>query len=394
MTSSAPRRRLGDLFKFKNGRAFKKEEWTTVGLPIIRIQNLNNKDAAFNYFSGEFSQDILVEAGDLLFSWSGTVGSSFGSHLWERERGVLNQHIFKVGLSDAIDKRYAFHALRYITEEIEQQVSGAVGLVHITKEKLNEFTIPLPSTKEQKRIVDILDEALVGIATAKANAEKNLQNARALFERHLQSVFTQRGPGWSAKKLDELATFRNGINFTKSSRGEAIKILGVKDFQDHYWAPLGDLESVVPEGRLADTDTLQKHDLVFVRSNGNPELIGRCLLIGEIGERTTHSGFTIRARLHTSEVSATYLCHFLKSNDLRREMIDGGNGANIKSLNQGTLSRLVVPFPSRGEQIRIVDRLEAIRGETQRLGSIYQRKLAALDELKQSLLHQAFSGQL
>ena len=74
-------KRLGDLFVFKNGRAFKKEEWTTKGLPIIRIQNLNSEDAPFNYFAGEYGQDILVEPGDLLFSWSGTVGSSFGSHL-------------------------------------------------------------------------------------------------------------------------------------------------------------------------------------------------------------------------------------------------------------------------------------------------------------------------
>lgn len=137
-------KRLGDLFAFKNGRAFKKEEWTTNGLPIIRIQNLNNVDASFNYFAGEYSRDILVEPGDLLFSWSGTVGSSFGSHLWEREPGVLNQHIFKIGLRDNLEKRYAFHALRHITTAIEESVNGAVGLVHITKEKLNEFTIPVP----------------------------------------------------------------------------------------------------------------------------------------------------------------------------------------------------------------------------------------------------------
>src|SRR5688572_22194428 len=99
MNKGWPTRRLGDLFVFKNGRAFKKEEWKTSGLPIIRIQNLNNADAPFNYFAGEYSPDILVEPGDLLFSWSGTVGTSFGSHLWHGEAGVLNQHIFKIGLS-------------------------------------------------------------------------------------------------------------------------------------------------------------------------------------------------------------------------------------------------------------------------------------------------------
>src|SRR3546814_7106041 len=100
MTREVPQKRLGDLFIFKNGRAFKKEEWATTGLPIIRIQNLNSKDAPFNHFAGEYSSDIFVEPGDLLFSWSGTVGSYFGSHLWDRQPGVLNQHIFKIGRSE------------------------------------------------------------------------------------------------------------------------------------------------------------------------------------------------------------------------------------------------------------------------------------------------------
>lgn len=265
----------------------------------------------------------------------------------------------------------------------------------LVKSELLEISMPLPPLPEQQRIVAMLDEAFDGIATARANAEKNLQNARALFESHLQSVFTQRGEGWVERRLGDMATFRNGINFTKSSKGDSIKILGVKDFQQYYWAPLDDLDSIIPDGVLPDSDTLTENDVVFVRSNGNPELIGRCLLIGKVSERITHSGFTIRARLGTSEVSPAYLCHFLKSNDARRKMVDGGNGANIKSLNQGTLSNLVIPFPkAEGEQAHIVGLLEKFQKDAQRLESLYQQKLAALDELKQSLLHQAFSGQL
>lgn len=239
---------------------------------------------------------------------------------------------------------------------------------------------------EGKKYTFILDEAFDGIATANANAEKNLQNARALFESHLQSVLTERGVGWGIKPLGEMATFRNGINFTKTSKGSPIRMLGVKNFQANHLAPLEALDSIIPDRVVPDPDMLQKDDIVFVRSNGNPELIGRCLLIGEVRKRTTHSGFTIKARLQTKEVLSTYLCHFLKSGRTRREMIDGGNGANIKSLNQGTLSRIVIPFPSLADQSQIVQSLEEIQEETQRL--------AALDDLKKSLLHQAFSGQL
>lgn len=248
--------------------------------------------------------------------------------------------------------------------------------------------------ESQQRIVDILDAAFAEIATAKANAERNLQNARTLFDSYLNKVFTERGEGWQTVAFGEIAAFRNGINFTKSSKGTPIKILGVKDFQNHYWAQFEDFDSIVPDGLVPDPDTLTEGDIVFVRSNGNPDLIGRCLLIGHLPERTTHSGFTIKARLQQDAVLPAYLCHFLKSKNTRQEMIDGGNGANIKSLNQGTLSRIVIPFPSLSKQAEIVRQLEDMQAETQRLESLYKQKLAALDELKKSLLYQAFSGAL
>lgn len=272
-------------------------------------------------------------------------------------------------------------------------VSG-LTVPKLNQGSLREIPIPLPPLPEQHRIVGILDEAFAGIATATANAEKNLESARALFERQLDSVFSQRSKGWKEVPLGDLATFRNGINFTKSSRGELVKIVGVKDFQRHFFAPLDDLDTVTSEGPLPDSDTLKENDLLFVRSNGSMELIGRCLLVGEVHERVTHSGFTIRARLNSDEVIARYLCHFLKSGYARRTMIDSGTGTNIKSLNQTTLSALVIPVPSIFQQTRIVDQLEAMDTETTRLASIYQQKLAALDELKKSLLQQAFTGQL
>ena len=288
---------------------------------------------------------------------------------------------------------YLYYYLAGIVPLLNDLGTGAT-FKELSGGKLKEVPVPVAPLPEQHRIVAILDEAFDGIATAKANAEKNLQNARALFESHLQSVFTERGEGWRAKALGEMAVFRNGINFTKTSKGAPIKILGVKNFQSNHWAPLVDLDSIIPDGVIPDLDTLQEYDIVFVRSNGNPELIGRCLLIGKVSERTTHSGFTIKARLQTSELLPNYLCHFLKSGRARREMIDGGNGVNIKSLNQGTLSRIVIPFPSLADQAQIVQRLEHMQGETQRLESVYQQKLTALNALKKSLLHQAFSGAL
>jgi type I restriction enzyme S subunit len=264
----------------------------------------------------------------------------------------------------------------------------------ISRSNLGLTPIPVPPLAEQQRIVGILDEAFAGIATAKANAEKNLQNARALFESYLQSVFTERGKGWVEKKMGGLATFRNGINYTKDSKGERIKIVGVSNFQKHFSAPLDDLATVTIDGQLGELDALRRDDILAVRSNGNIELIGRTILVGEVTEKISHSGFTIRIPVSGNEVLPRYLCHFMKSASSRKRLTDGGTGTNIKSLNQGMLSDLAIPFPPAPVQKVIVQKIEKLSDETQRLASLYERKLAALDALKKSLLHQTFTGEL
>lgn len=197
---------------------------------------------------------------------------------------------------------------------------------------LRKIPLPLPPLDEQQRIVRILDQAFDAIATAKANAERNLANAKALFERYIETVFRPGREGWKDVRLGDLTTLRNGINFTKSAKGETVRIVGVKDFQSNYWAPVESLESVVIDGTLPDLDLLRENDILFVRSNGNLNLIGRCLLVGHFEGRVTHSGFTIRARLDPG-VQPRYVCHYLKSQTARNKMIGGGIGTNIKSLN-------------------------------------------------------------
>lgn len=394
---------LSDLFQIGSSKRVLKSQWKADGVPFYRGREVtrlamdgfvnNELFIAEDHYTELANQYGVPKAGDIVITAIGTIGNSYivqeGDRFYFKDASVL-------WLKKTSNASSQFVNLWLKSPVFFDQLNRGNGATvdTLTIQKLQSVQIRIPSVPEQHRIVAILDAAFDGIATAKANAEQNLQNARALFESHLQAVFTERGEGWKTAPLGEIAAFRNGINFTKSSKGAPIKILGVKDFQNHYWAPFENFDSIVPDGVVPDTDTLIEGDIVFVRSNGNPDLIGRCLLIAKLPERTTHSGFTIKARLQSNEVMPAYLCHFLKSNGTRQEMIDGGNGANIKSLNQGTLSRIVVPFPSLSKQAEIVGCLESMQAETQRLESLYRQKLAALDELKKSLLHQAFSGAL
>ncbi len=161
---------IGTICNLINGRAFKPEDWedkTSGGLPIIRIQNLNNPNSDFNYYSGKVKDDILIKNGDLLFSWSGSRGTSFGAHIWYGQDAILNQHIFKVVHKENINRNYLYHALNDAVNEIEQNLHGGVGLVHITKGNLEKIKIPIPKIDDQLKIVSEVQEELEVIESNK-----------------------------------------------------------------------------------------------------------------------------------------------------------------------------------------------------------------------------------
>src|SRR5690606_8742916 len=145
---------VGILCDLINGRAFKPSEWSETGLPIIRIQNLNNTRSKFNYFAGSLDDKHKVKKGDLLFAWSGTPGTSFGAHLWYGEDAALNQHIFKIVINEAhIDKSFFRYALNHKLDELILSAQGGVGLRHITKGTFEKTILNYPPLAEQQEIV-------------------------------------------------------------------------------------------------------------------------------------------------------------------------------------------------------------------------------------------------
>ena len=153
--------RLGQAVELVNGRAFKPSDWTPTGLPIVRIQNLNNPTASFNRYDGEVKDKFLIDTGDFLISWSGTPGTSFGAHVWERGPAVLNQHIFKsIIIGDAFEIPFLKLAINSRLLELIEQAHGGVGLQHITKPKLEAVVLTLPPRAEQHRIVAKVDELM------------------------------------------------------------------------------------------------------------------------------------------------------------------------------------------------------------------------------------------
>lgn len=143
--------RLGQMCDLLNGLPFKPTDWTTMGLPIIRIQNLNRGEE-FNFYDGVVADKYYIEPGTLLFSWSGNRGTSFGPFIWPGPRGVLNQHIFKVTPKDGVRKRWFYYSLDDVRQRVERVAHGGSGLVHIRRSDLCDYLIATPEPDEQERV--------------------------------------------------------------------------------------------------------------------------------------------------------------------------------------------------------------------------------------------------
>jgi len=305
--------------------------------------------------------------------------------------GAFNQAIAGVRPNEQIDLVFVLHAINAIRERVLGQRRG-VRQKNLSLGKIREIPIPVPPLSEQQRIVGILDEAFEGLATAKANAEKNLRNARALFESHLQSVFTQRGPGWVVKRLDELCTFSSGGTPSKGNssywQGEIPWVSG----RDMKSTRLSDSalhisQAAVDESatRMASAGTL----LILVRGMGLAhgaqiaELLSPCAFNQDIRGIHAKPGllpryllFALRDRINLSDTVLSNAAH------------------GTLKIDSNELQKVMIPFPPIEQQRRIISVIDALKEETQRLALLYTRKVAALEALKKSLLHRAFSGQL
>lgn len=263
--------------------------------------------------------------------------------------------------------KYLFHLM---TSEAYKgfisELSDGANINNLKFADLRNFQVPHPKPSEQRRIVGILDKVFDGIANAKANAEKNLQNARALMQSALRSALSARGPGWLRTTIGEQVMLQRGFDITKSQqtpgRVPVVSSGGVKSFHNTAMAQ-------APGVVLGRKGTLGK--VFYLEDDFWPH--DTTLWIKKFNDNNPR-----------------FVYYFFTNLDV----IHLDSGAANPALNRNQVHPIEVDWPPIPEQKAIAERLDALAVETQRLESIYQQKLAALDELKKSLLHQAFNGEL
>ena len=291
--------------------------------------------------------------------------------------------------SKVLSVRFLFWWLKSIADSIIAEGTGAT-VQGVKLPFVKSLQIPVPPLPEQQRIVEILDEAFEGIATAKANAEKNLQNARALFESHLQSVFTQRGEGWVDRTLDQVCIVERG------SSPRPIKNYFTTDPDGVNWIKIGDTEEggkyvystaqkITPEG-AKQSRFVKEGDFILTNSMS----YGRPYIMKTSGY--IHDGWFV-LRLNIS-IDTDYFYYLLSSRFVQSQFAKLASGSVVKNISGDLVKKAVLPIPPLAHQHVIVEKLLEISAETKRLESIYQQKLVELEALKKSLLDQAFTGNL
>jgi len=375
---------LGDLFDITSSKRVFEADWKREGVPFYRAREIvklakqgyvNNElfisEEMFNEYATKYG---IPSPGDIMVTGVGTLGICYvvkeGDRFYFKDGNI----IWLKKRSDA-DSRFIEYAFQsdYLREQIDDSIGATVGTYTIIKAKSTR--IPVPPLPEQRRIVALLDEAFAGLATAQANAEKNLQNARALFESHLNEVFSKRGKGWVEKKLETCCE-------QIFAGGDVPKDRLSKERTSQYSVPIYS-NGEKDDGLYGFTDSARvTKPSITVSARGT---------LGFAAIRTEPFLPVVRLIVlvpDEKQIRLSFLYYAVVGMDF------GNTGTSIPQLTVPNFKESTLYVPALSEQEEIVERLDALSAETRRLAAIYERKLAALAALKKSLLHLAFAGGL
>lgn len=326
----------------------------------------------------------IAKEGDILMS----VRAPVGPVNFATDEICIGRGLAAIRSGDALNRDFLFYQLWYLQPDIAGR-EGAV-FASINKAEIEALPLAFAPLPEQQRIVGLLDEAFAGLATAKANAEKNLQNARDLFESHLNAVFSQPGEGWVEKQVGEVCTLKSGTTWDKSLEHASGEVPYVKVSDMSYE---GNETEVVASSRYVNrcdisvSAILPPGTTIFPKRGGAILTNKKRITAVPICADLNIMGAFPRSTGLLPKFVFFYFCNV----DMRQL----GSGSSIPQINNYDIAPLALAFPrNTSEQATVVRTLESLSDQADHLESVYQQKLDALDALKKSLLHQAFAGGL
>lgn len=367
-------RTLGEVAIYVNGRAFKPTEWEETGLPIIRIQNLTDCSAKFNYSASAHEEKYLIHHGDLLFAWS----ASLGAHIWRGQDAWLNQHIFHVIPNEDVDKMYLYYFLCHVVAELYSKTHGS-GMVHITKAPFMATRIPVPSLDEQRRIVARIEELFSeldnGVETLQKTKQQLIKYRRSVIKYELEKNIP--GSVWNSTCIsmvcDCLDNKRKPVKKDKRSSGEG---------KYPYYGANGQTGTI--------DDYLFDEELVLVVEDET--FIGRIKPFSYvISGKTWVNNHAHILRGKTGKVDNHYL-NYLLSYYPFLPMTTGTTGR--KKLTKAALLSAPIQICDYAHQKEVVKLIDAKLSVCDEIEKTVNNALLQAEAMRQSILKQAFEGRL
>jgi type I restriction enzyme S subunit len=391
---------LGEVATYINGRAFKPNEWEAEGLPIIRIQNLNDPTAEYNYSTVAFEDKYRVQNGDLLFAWS----ASLGAHIWREGDAWLNQHIFRVIPNEDTDKTYLYYYLQRVIDELYAKTHGS-GMVHITIKPFKATEIYLPAIEEQKRIVNDIERLFEKLDRAKELVQSALDSFENRRTAILHKAFTgeltakwrlERGldqDTWSTYSLSDVVLFmQNGLSKRRGKDGISTAVLRLANIEGNRIIE-DDLREINLTSAEVEKYALEGKDVLLIRVNGSKDIVGKMVLI-EGGKNWAFCDHLIKCRFDNSKVNSAFMVYMSQSDNYRlfiKANIVSSAGQN--TVNQKILGKYSFQCPTILEQQEIVRILNAFLEKENRARELCDI-LDKIDLMKKAILAKAFRGEL
>ena len=344
-------KRLGDIATYINGYAFKPEDRGSTGLPIIRIQDLTGNAYDLGFYDGKYPEKIEINDGDVLISWS----ASLGVYIWNRGKGLLNQHIFKVVFDKCeVNKQYFVFAVKHKLKEMELKTHGAT-MKHIVKKDFDNTVIPFPTVEKQADIAYILSkiESIVEFRQQELQQLDDLMKAR--FVEMFGDMYLN-SKGWPEAKLESMADVVSGITKGRKTKAEdltEVPYMAVSNVKDGYidWTTVKTIEATqqeIEQYRLLADD-------VLMTEGGDPDKVGRGAIIKEPLENCIHQNHIFRVRLDESMILPEFFAEYLQHQRSKRYFLGcAKQTTGIASINMTQLRALPVLMPPLSKQEEFV----------------------------------------
>ena len=374
------------------GSNLKREHFVEKGVPVLKIQNIKSHNILLknlSYVTREKANELKRHSfikNDIVMT---KLGDPLGvSGIVENiDYGIIVADLVRIR-PNKIDTKFLCYQLNApkVKSFINSQQKGATR-PRVKISTVRELPIAAPPLPEQKRIVAILDEAFEWIGCAVANAEKNLANARDLFESYLNNVFTQKGEGWVEKKLGDLVEVQSG--------GTPLRAKPEFWGGDIAWYSSGELNlqyTIDPNRKITHEGLKNSNAKLFPIGSLLIGMYDTAALKMSIIDRDAAFNQAIAGAKPNDKIDLQFVLYAI--NAIKPQILNLRRGVRQKNLSLVKIKNVTIPIPNLTIQRKVVENLSSIKKEITRLEEIYQRKLIALAELKQSILQKAFAGEL